>query len=105
MASSQFQVPSSNTTSTVTTTNCSQGEAASTHPLTRFTTTTLLSSSPKNGQITGEQKTKIEEKLLSGQYSTLKEMASDINEGVPSKAIEETIFNNMMKIMLKKLNE
>ena len=60
---------------------------------------------PKNGQITEEQKTKIEEKLLSGQYGTLKEMATDINDGVPSKAIDEIIFNNMMKIMLKKLNE
>ena len=70
-----------------------------------FTATTLLSSSPKNGQITEEQKTKIEEKLLSGQYGTLKEMATDINDGVPSKAIDEIIFNNMMKLMLKKLNE
>ena len=78
MASSQFEAPSSNTTSTVTTTNCSQGETASTHPLPPFTATTLLSSSPKNGQITEEQKTKIEEKLLSGQYGTLKEMATDI---------------------------
>ena len=105
MASSQFEAPSSNTTSTVTTTNCSQGETASTHPLPPFTATTLLSSSPKNGQITEEQKTKIEEKLLSGQYGTLKEMATDINDGVSSKAIDEIIFNNMMKIMLKKLNE
>ena len=33
------------------------------------------------------------------------EMATDINDGVPSKAIEEIIFKNMMKIMLEKFNE
>ena len=39
------------------------------------------------------------------QYGTLKEMALDINDGVPSKTIEKIIFKNMMKIMLEKFNE
>ena len=100
MVSSQSQAPSSNTTSTVTTNNCSQGEAASTSP----TTTTLLSSSSQNGEITEKQKKKKKNKNCS-QYGTLKEMATDINDGVPSKTIEKIIFKNMMKIMLEKFNE
>ena len=51
-----------------------------------------------------------EKVLMSGQYSSLSEMAADINEGgavaglVPSKEIEDTIFKNMLKIMLEELN-
>ena len=99
MVSSQSQAPSSNTTSTVTTNNCSQGEAASTSP----TTTTLLSSSSENGEITEKQKKKKNKNC--SQYGTLQEMATDINDGVPSKTIEKIIFKNMMKIMLEKFNE
>ena len=95
MASSQSQVPSSNVTSTATTNNCSQREAASTSP----TTTVSPSLSPKEGQFTNDQKQRIEEKLLSGQYKTIHEMATDINDGVPSKIIEDVILKNMMKIM------
>ena len=102
MVSSQSQAPSSNTTSTVTTNNCSQGEAASTSP----TTTTLLSSSSENGEITEKQKKKKKKKNKNcSQYGTLQDMATDINDGVPSKTIEKIIFKNMMKIMLEKFNE
>ena len=101
MVSSQSQAPSSNTTSTVTTNNCSQGEAASTSP----TTTTLLSSSSENGEITEKQKKKKKKNKNCSQYGTLQEMATDINDGVPSKTIEKIIFKNMMKIMLEKFNE
>ena len=101
MVSSQSQAPSSNTTSTVTTNNCSQGEAASTSP----TTTTLLSSSSQNGEITEKQKKKKKKNKNCSQYGTLQEMATDINDGVPSKTIEKIIFKNMMKIMLEKFNE
>ena len=55
-----------------------------------------------------------EKVLMSGQYSSLSEMAADINEEgggggavaglVPSKEIEDTIFKNMLKIMLEELN-
>ena len=101
MVSSQSQAPSSNTTSTVTTNNCSQGEAASTSP----TKTTLLSSSSENGEITEKQKKKKKKNKNCSQYGTLQEMATDINDGVPSKTIEKIIFKNMMKIMLEKFNE
>ena len=101
MVSSQSQAPSSNTTSTVTTNNCSQGEAASTSP----TTTTLFSSSSQNGEINEKQKKKKKKNKNCSQYGTLKEMATDINDGVPSKTIEKIIFKNMMKIMLEKFNE
>ena len=52
-----------------------------------------------------------EKVLMSGQYPPLSEMAADINEErgavaglVPSKEIEDTIFKNMLKIMLVELN-
>ena len=54
-----------------------------------------------------------EKVLMSGQYLSLSEMAADINEEggggavaglVPSKEIEDTIFKNMLKIMLEELN-
>ena len=80
--------------------NCSQGEAASTYPTT--TVSTFLGA--KGGQFTDDQKQRIEENLLSGQYETIHEMAMDINDGVPSKIIEDVIFKNMMK-MLQKFNE
>lgn len=47
----------------------------------------------------------VEEKLLSGQYANLRDMATDINDGRPSKVIEEIIFHNMINIMLQKFNE
>ena len=43
----------------------------------------------------------IEKKLMSGAYELLNEMATDINGGTPSKEIEQIIFENMIKIMLK----
>ena len=53
-----------------------------------------------------------EKVLMSGQYLSLSEMAADINEEeggavaglVPSKEIEDTIFKNMLKIMLEEFN-
>ena len=74
---------------------------ASTSP----TTTISPSLSPKGGQFTNDQKQRIEEKLLSGQYKTTHEMATDIHDGVPSKITEDVIFKNMMKIRLQKFNE
>ena len=99
MASFQAQVPSCNVTWTVNANNCSQGEAASTYPTT--TVSTFLGA--KGGQFTDDQKQRIEENLLSGQYETIQEMAMDINDGVPSKIIEDVIFKNMK--MLQKFNE
>ena len=46
----------------------------------------------------------IEKKLMSGEYESLNEMATDINGGTPSNEIEQVIFKNMMKIMLKEFH-
>ena len=46
----------------------------------------------------------MEKKLMSGEYDSLNEMATDLNGGNPSKDIEQIIFENMMKIMLKEFN-
>ena len=51
-----------------------------------------------------EKKMSMEKKLLSGECRSLEEMAIDINRGNPSKEIEQIIFKNMMKIMLKEFN-
>ena len=51
-----------------------------------------------------EEKKKIEQKLSSGQYATLSEMATDINDGQPSKLVEEILFKNMMRIMRQEAN-
>ena len=53
---------------------------------------------------TEQEKNIIEQKLLSGQYPDLATIATNINGGVPSKVIEDIIFQNMMKIMLAELN-
>ena len=46
----------------------------------------------------------IERKLVTGGYESLSEMATDINGGVPSKDIEQIVFKNMMRIMLREFN-
>ena len=46
----------------------------------------------------------IEKKLMSGEYESLNKMATDINGGTPSNEIEQVIFKNMMKIMLKEFH-
>ena len=46
----------------------------------------------------------MEKKLMSGEYDSLNEMVTDLNGGNPSKDIEQIIFENMMKIMLKEFN-
>ena len=51
-----------------------------------------------------EKKMLMEKKLMSGEYGSLEEMAIDINQGNSSKGIEQIIFKNMMKIMLKEFN-
>ena len=51
-----------------------------------------------------EKKMSMEKKLMSGECRSLEEMAIDINRGNPSKEIEQIIFKNMMKIMLKEFN-
>ena len=61
----------------------------------------------EKGSVTPEKmdlKISIEKKLMSGEYESLNEMARDINGGTPSKEIEQVIFKNMMKIMLKEFN-
>ena len=61
----------------------------------------------EKGSMTPEKmdlKISIEKKLMSGEYESLNEMARDINGGTLSKEIEQVIFKNMMKIMLKEFN-
>ena len=41
---------------------------------------------------------------MGGAYESLYDMATDINDGKPSKEIENVIFKNMMKIMLHEFN-
>ena len=41
---------------------------------------------------------------MSGECRSLEEMAIDINRGNPSKEIEQIIFKNMVKTMLKEFN-
>ena len=52
-----------------------------------------------------KKKKKIEEKLLGGKYENLRDMATDINGGQPSKAVKQIIFRNMMKIVLNEFNK
>ena len=52
-----------------------------------------------------EEKRKTERRLFSGKYKNITKMATDINGGQPSKAIEEIIFKNMMKIMVNEFNK
>ena len=42
---------------------------------------------------------------MSGKYPSLKDMAKNINDGQPPKMVEDVIFKNMMKNMIKKFNE
>ena len=51
-----------------------------------------------------ERKMSIERKLVTGGYEFLSEMATNINGGVPSKDIEQIVFKNMMRIMLREFN-
>ena len=51
-----------------------------------------------------EKQMLMEKKLISGEYGSLEEIAIDINQGNLSKEIEQIIFKNMMKIMLKEFN-
>ena len=50
------------------------------------------------------KKMEIEKKLVSGEYKSLAEMATDINGGTPCKEIDDIIFQNMMKIMIREFN-
>ena len=51
-----------------------------------------------------EKKISIEKKLMAGEYKSLFDMATDINDGKPTKEIENIIFKNMMKIMLNEFS-
>ena len=51
-----------------------------------------------------DKKVSIKKKLMSGEYGSLNEMATNIDGGTPSKEIETVIFKNMMKIMLREFN-
>lgn len=46
----------------------------------------------------------IEKKLMREEYNCQAEMATDINGGTPCKEIEDIIFRNMMKIMIREFN-
>lgn len=50
------------------------------------------------------KKISIEKKLMAGEYKSLFDMATDINDGKPTKEIESIIFKNMMKIMLNEFS-
>ena len=54
----------------------------------------------KKRTLTPEEKEFLEKKLMAGEYKSLFDMATDINDGKPTKEIENIIFKNMMKIML-----
>ena len=41
---------------------------------------------------------------MAGEYKSLFDMATDINDGKPTKEIESIIFKNMMKIMLNEFS-
>ena len=96
MESSQSQVHSSNEASIDSTTLCSQGETTPTSP--------RAAPSPSTEKISDQEKNIVYEKLMSGKYATLNEMATDINGGHQSKVVEDIIFKNMMKIMIAKFN-
>lgn len=96
MESSQSQVHSSNEASIDSTTLCSQGETTPTSP--------RAAPSPSTEKISDQEKNIVYEKLMSGNYATLNEMATDINGGHQSKVVEDIIFKNMMKIMIAKFN-
>ena len=51
-----------------------------------------------------EKKISIEKKLMAGEYKSHFDMATDINDGKPTKEIESIIFKNMMKIMLNEFS-
>lgn len=53
----------------------------------------------KLNERTDKKKKQIKQKL--GQYSSIAEMSTDTNGGVPSEAVEKIIFRNMMRIMLE----
>lgn len=92
----QSQVHNSNGASIDSTTLCSQGETTPTSP--------RAAPSPSTKKIPGQEKNIVYEKLMSGKYVTLNEMATDINGGHQSKVVEDTIFKNMMKTMIAKFN-
>ena len=58
-----------------------------------------LMTKKKLNERTDKKKKQITQKL--GQYSSIAEMSTDINGGVPSEAVEKIIFRNMMRIMLE----
>lgn len=58
----------------------------------------------KKGTLTPEEKEFLEKKLMAGEYKSLFDMATDINDGKPTKEIESIIFKNMMKIMLNEFS-
>ena len=58
----------------------------------------------KKRTLTPEEKEFLEKKLMAGEYKSLFDMATDINDGKPTKEIESIIFKNMMKIMLNEFS-
>ena len=58
----------------------------------------------KKRTLTPEEKEFLEKKLMAGEYKSLFDMAKDINDGKPTKEIENIIFKNMMKIMLNEFS-
>ena len=88
----------------VATSSCSGTKSPTTEPSTKTLTTEQSNPQKLKCDHAEEEKNIIEQKLLSGQYPDLASMATNINGGVPSKVIEEVIFQNMMKIMLVELS-
>lgn len=58
----------------------------------------------KKRTLTPEEKKFLEKKLMAGEYKSLFDMATDINDGKPTKEIENIIFKNMIKIMLNEFS-
>ena len=58
----------------------------------------------KKRTLTPEEKEFLEKKLMAGEYKSLFDMATDINDGKTTKEIENIIFKNMMKILLNEFS-
>lgn len=95
---SQFTVSSSSTNSTSTTDNNSS-------PPIVTESHSPVACPPSALNVDENLKEEISEKLLHGQYQTLKEMATSINRGQESELVKQVTFKNMMCIMLEEFKQ
>lgn len=95
---SQFTMSSSSTNSTSTTDNNSSPPIVTESHLPVICPPSALN-------VDENLKEEISEKLLNGQYRTLKEMATGINRGQESELVEQAVFKNMMRIMLEEFKQ